>query len=53
MFPSGEPELALEIERGQHLAVEDPLADVGRELRDRVDHGVAEGLALASSQTRP
>ena len=42
----GQAPLALEVERGQHLAVQDELLDVGRVLRDGVDHGVAERLAL-------
>jgi len=43
-----EPELALEIERRQHLPVQDDVADVWRVLGDCVDDGVAERLALSS-----
>ena len=49
----GQPELALEVERRQHLPVQDDVADVRRELRDRVDDGVAERLALARPRCVP
>src|SRR5439155_19927866 len=39
-------ELALEIERRQHLAVQDDVLDVRGVLRDGVDDGVAERVAL-------
>ena len=42
----GEPELALEIERRQHLAMEDDVADVRRVLREGVYDGVAKRFAL-------
>ena len=38
--------LALEIERRQHLAVQNDVPNVGRVLGDRVDDGVAERFAL-------
>ena len=41
-----QPEHALDVERRQHLPVQDPLADVRRVDGDRVDDGVAERLAL-------
>ena len=45
----GEPEVALDVERRQHLPMQDDVLDVRRVLRDRVDHRVAERLALRSS----
>ena len=42
----GQPEVALEVERRQHLPVQDDVADVRRVLGDRVDDRVAERLAL-------
>ncbi len=44
--PFRQPELALDVERRQHLPVQDDVADVRRVLGDRVDDGVAERLAL-------
>src|SRR5262245_3450872 len=41
-----EAPLALEVERREHLTVADDLPDIGRIAGDRVDHRVAEGLAL-------
>ena len=46
MLPSLRPNVALDVERRQHLAVEDDVADVRRVLGDRVDDRVAERLAL-------
>ena len=42
----GEPELALEVERRQHLPVEDAVPDVRREPRNRVDDRIAERVPL-------
>src|SRR5439155_14663937 len=42
----GQTELALQVERRQHLPVQDDLADVRRVLRERVDDGVAKRVAL-------
>ena len=42
----GEAPLALQVQRRQHLAVQDELLQVGRVLGDGVHHRVAEGLAL-------
>ena len=46
MLPSDRAQVALEIERRQHLAVQDDVLQVRRVLRQRVDDGVAERLAL-------
>ena len=46
MLPSVRPVVALDVERREHLAVEDEVRMFGRELGDRVDDGVAERLAL-------
>src|SRR5262245_58408688 len=42
----GQPELALDVERRQYLAMEDDVAEIRRVFGDRVDDGVAERLAL-------
>ena len=42
----GQAEVALDVERRQHLPVQDDVLDVRRVLGDRVDDGVAERLAL-------
>ena len=41
-----QPEVPLDVERRQHLAMEDQVADVRRVLGNGVDHRVAERLAL-------
>src|SRR5205807_1592378 len=41
-----ESEVALQIQRGQYLFVQDDVLDVGRILADGVNHIVAKGLAL-------
>ena len=41
-----QPEFALEVEWRQHLPPDNNLFQIGREFRDRVDHVVAEPLAL-------
>ena len=40
------PELALQIERRDHLAMQNDVLDVGRVLGDGVDHVVAESFLL-------
>ena len=49
----GQPELALEVERRQDLAVQDDVLDVRRVLGDGVDDGVAERLALVVPRCLP
>src|SRR2546421_138225 len=42
----GQAEFPLEVEWRQHLPCHDNLFDVGRMFRDRIDDGVAKGVAL-------
>jgi hypothetical protein len=53
MLPSVSPNVALDVERRQHLPVQDDVADVRRVLRDGVDHGVAERVAVVVPVERP
>jgi hypothetical protein len=46
MLPSVSPNVALDVERRQHLPVQDDVPDVRRVLGDGVDDRVAERLAL-------
>src|SRR5687768_6157456 len=41
-----QPELAFDIERREHLPMQDAVAQVGRELRDCLHHGVPKRFTL-------